>query len=1045
MTHLLRGKQAGINNDLSAGVVPDYFCPDDLARIGINSQISALAYDPVQSLLAIGTKSSQFGPGQIYIFGQARIQVILPLPRNGANVKTLQFCADRLVCLDHKHELSVYSLELKRLINSHSPPGVLTALCTDPMLDYALLGMQTGELIAYDMDRECMAPFRIPNLWLELEPRAKATSIVSLQFHPRDIGQLLIGYTHGAAIYNFKLAKATKHFLYEIPKGAPGGDDDPAMRNVVRRPRLTQATWHPTGTFVITGHEDGSLAFWDTLKDGRLVMARTLTDTNITTPGAPTTGGLTPGGPMAVKEPLFRVAWCANQDPEDTALLVAGGQSTRSPTKGLTLFEMGRTPVYSTSSWDIFRQYFESPKRQRILPTPPGAEVIDFCLVPRATPHFAGAHDPVAMIALLSSGELLTMSFPSGMPISPTNQLHPSISFVHPFIKRMGVAQIGRERWLGMTERRQQGPPILRGGAEMPGHFRRYENRDIIHTAHADGTIRLWDVGHGDELENPKVLQVDVARAVGRYDNVDVTQLSLAGGSGELAVGTRSGELVVFRWANNKNAGREPPAPRPNQPRALTHIQDRAEPSLSEGLMPVTLLDQQDGPVTAVKMSDVGFVAAGFESGSLAVVDMRGPAIIYNASVKDFGRGHGKGTLGRRPSSASASKPEWATKIEFSVMIADGDEYSSILLHVGTNLGNLGTFKILPDPSGRYTVQYIGSVALNNRVMHIAPINADSGKPAAATQDTLGNLRNGIKINGVLLAVTPTSIHIFRPATSKGAHKSFDNVFCDAAGISRYQDQGYALIALFGDGKARAYSIPALREIASANLSSTMDVRRFGDAVITPTGHILGFTGPSELAQVHVWGTGQPLLRSNDKLFNPQALIPPRPTISTVQWVTGTQYITPADMDVLISGPDRPPSKRMLGQQASEAEQMRRAGQHGVNAQASRDAGQQEGYLAYMQRQIQERTEKLGLVGDNMERLEENSASWADEVGKFVNRQKRNAATGSELFAASAREMMLTMLCSYQGTIWLVVHAGRSTSGWRPATLKGSYRNVCQG
>ena len=131
MTHLLRGKQAGINNDLSAGVVPDYFCPDDLARIGINSQISALAYDPVQSLLAIGTKSSQFGPGQIYIFGQARIQVILPLPRNGANVKTLQFCADRLVCLDHKHELSVYSLELKRLINSHSPPGVLTALCTE--------------------------------------------------------------------------------------------------------------------------------------------------------------------------------------------------------------------------------------------------------------------------------------------------------------------------------------------------------------------------------------------------------------------------------------------------------------------------------------------------------------------------------------------------------------------------------------------------------------------------------------------------------------------------------------------------------------------------------------------------------------------------------------------------------------------------------------------------------------------------------------------------------------------------------------------------
>ncbi|KAI1019531.1 hypothetical protein LB505_000380 [Fusarium chuoi] len=36
-------------------------------------------------------------------------------------------------------------------------------------------------------------------------------------------------------------------------------------------------------------------------------------------------------------------------------------------------------------------------------------------------------------MVLLSSGELITLSFPSGYPISPTNQLHPSVSFVHPF------------------------------------------------------------------------------------------------------------------------------------------------------------------------------------------------------------------------------------------------------------------------------------------------------------------------------------------------------------------------------------------------------------------------------------------------------------------------------------------------------------------------------------------------------------------------------------------------------------------------------------
>ena len=996
MAHLLRGKQAGIQNDLSAGLDSSLFNIDDIARYGVNSQIACLAYDPVQSLLAIGTKNSQFGPGQIQVFGRGRIQATLDLQTRGASVHTLQFCADKLICLDNKHLISVYSLELKRVISSHSPPGAVMAICTDPTLDYALLGMQTGDILAYDLDRENLAPFKIPLLWQEVDPRARISPIVSMQLHPRDVGTLLIGYQHGAVIYSFKLNKAIRHFVYELPRGAPGGDGDPAAANMVRRPKLTQAVWHPTGTFVMTGYEDSSIVLWDAIKDGRMLMARTLTDTNVATPGAATG---TMGGTMAVKEPLFRFAWCANQDPEDTAILIAGGASTQAPTKGLTLFEMGRTPVYQTTSWENFAKYFESPKRQRILPTPPGAEVVDFCLIPRTSPHFSGCHDPIAVIALLSSGELLTLTFPSGIPISPTNQLHISLSFVHPLVKRLSFAQASREKWLGLQERRAQGPAILNGGAELPRHMRRYERRNIVQTTYSDGTIRLWDPGFGDEIENEKVLQVDVARAAGRYDNIDVVQTSFAGEAGELAVGLRTGELIVFRWGNNRNAGREPPQPRPNHGGGVTNVIDRTEPSLTEGLIPFTLLDQQDGPVTVVKMSDIGFVAAGFEGGSVAVIDLRGPAVIYHTSVHDFSKGHQKGSIRRRMSTNSGSgvgkKPEWATQLEFSILTLDGEDYSSILLHVGTNLGHLATLKILPDASGRYTVQYVGFVALDNKVVHIAPMNADNGHPASASQNSMAALRNGLRIHGALLAVTPTSIHLFKPATAKGAHKSFDNYFCDTSGVVRYQDQGYALVALFGDGSARAFSIPSLKEIANIKASDILDVRRFSDAIIMPTGHMLGFTGPSEMALISIFGTGESTVRSQDKLFNPAALIPPRPTISNVQWITGTQYVTPADMDVLIGGPGRPPSKRMIEQARADEEQRRKAGRGG--ASSSNVAQQDEGYWAYMQRQIQERTEKLGFAGDGIEGLEQNSANWVDDVNKFVSRQKRNAAGGCKL------------------------------------------------
>ena len=974
MAHLIRGKQAGIQNDLSAGLTQDLFNVDDLARFGINSQTACLAYDPVQSLLAVGTKNSQFGPGQIYLFGRNRIEATLALPSRGASAKELQFCADKLVSLDSKHDISVYSLELKRLITSHSPPGVVTALCTDPMLDYAFLGMQTGDVLAYDLDRENLAPFKIPMLWSEVDSRARVSPIVSLQLHPRDVGTLLIGYTHGACIYSFKLAKAIRFYTYEVPRGAPGGDGDPAAANLVRHPKVTQAVWHSTGTFVMTGHEDSSVVFWDTMKDGRMLMARTLTDTNVATPGA--ASGNAGGGPMAVKEPLFRMAWCANVDPEDTAILIAGGASTQAPTKGLTLFEMGRTPIYNTSSWEVLTRYFEDPKRQRILPTPPGAEVIDFCLIPKTSPHFAGAHDPMAVIALLSSGELLTLTFPSGMPISPTNQLHPSLTLVHPFVRQIEIAQTGREKWLGLQERRQQGPQILKGGAELGRTTRRFERRTIVQAVHGDSTIRLWDPGHGDEIENDKVLQVDVGRAVGHWDNLNVTQTSMAGESGELAVGMSGGELVVFRWGTNRNAGHEPPAGRPNQPGALTNVTDRVEPSLNEGLIPFTLLDQRDGPVTAVKMSDVGFVAAGFEGGSIAVIDLRGPAIIFSGSIQDFNRGNGKGSLRRRGSSSAGNgKPEWATKMEFSILTLEGEEYSSILLHVGTNLGHLATFKIVPEASGRYAVQFSGSTALDNKLLSIIPINADTGHPAPASQHAMAGLRTGLRINGALIAVTPTSIHIFRPASAKGAHKSFDHYFCDATGLVHHPDAGHALVCLLGDGYARAYSLPALKELAAINLAPYgADPRRFPSARVAPSGHILAFTGPSELALFNLFGSGQPLPHCHDKLFNPDALIPPRPTISNVQWITGTQYVTPADLDLLVGGPDRPPSKRMIEQARADEQQRRQAGR---TAAGSANVGQRdEGYWAYMQRQIQERTEKLGIADDSMSNLEQNSQSW---------------------------------------------------------------------
>ena len=178
---------------------------------------------------------------------------------------------------------------------------------------------------------------------------------------------------------------------------------------------------------------------------------------------------------------------------------------------------------------------------------------------------------------------------------------------------------------------------------------------------------------------------------------------------------------------------------------------------------------------------------------------------------------------------------------------------------MGTSSGRLATFKLLPEPSGGYKVKYAGSMMAEGNIVSLSPINVDTGEPAIATQEIVGSLRNGIRVNGVLLAVTGTGARIFKPPAAKGAHKSWDDCICHQAAVSRFEAHTFALVGLFGDGTTKAFSVPGLREIGSTDISQLLDMRRLSAAIVTPTGNIVGWTGPSELALLNVWGSGQDL------------------------------------------------------------------------------------------------------------------------------------------------------------------------------------------
>jgi len=145
-------------------------------------------------------------------------------------------------------------------------------------------------------------------------------------------------------------------------------------------------------------------------------------------------------------------------------------------------------------------------------------------------------------------------------------------------------------------------------------------------------------------------------------------------------------------------------------------------------------------------------------------------------------------------------------------------------------------------------------------------MDAELGSPAYASQNAVSGLRSGYKVNGVVVVTTVSGAWIFKPATAKGAHKAWDQSFCDSASVVHVEGHGYSLVGLFGDGYAKSYSIPGLKEISAVKVSDILDVRRLSEAIVSPTGDVFGWTSPSEMAILNVWGTGLKLYVRGKKL-----------------------------------------------------------------------------------------------------------------------------------------------------------------------------------
>lgn len=220
-----------------------------------------------------------------------------------------------------------------------------------------------------------------------------------------------------------------------------------------RTPSVSCIAWRPDGLVFAVGHTDGCISFWAYSESDKPLMVRTVTHEDVNVPDADelyTAGALDnqlrpKDGTSAVsanREPIFKLTWAGFPDQPslraliaaqgteaageplsnatmdyaergETLLLVLGGQSPGEK-PGINILQFPaylpppvtakKPPMAPSESMPLQERY---AYRDSLAPTgtsfyPTRTPPEDFVLLPRSSPYFSLAHDPIAIIVTLT-------------------------------------------------------------------------------------------------------------------------------------------------------------------------------------------------------------------------------------------------------------------------------------------------------------------------------------------------------------------------------------------------------------------------------------------------------------------------------------------------------------------------------------------------------------------------------------------------------------------------------------------------------------------
>ncbi|XP_072437426.1 syntaxin-binding protein 5a isoform X6 [Chiloscyllium punctatum] len=431
------------DSDIVETLCSEHFQLCKTVRHGFPYQPSAMAFDPVQKILAIGTQS-----GSLRLFGRPGVECYCQHD-SAAGVIQLQFLINEgaLVSALADDTLHLWNLRQKRpaILHSLKFNKERITFCHLPFQSkWLYVGTERGNVHIVNVESFTLSGYVIMwNKAIELSSKTHPGLIVHISDNPMDEGKLLIGFESGTLVlWDLKSKKGEYRYSY-----------DEAIHSVA---------WHHEGKQFVCSHSDGSLTIWN--------VKSPIKPAQIITPH----GKLPKDGKKAEPcKPILKVEYrtCKSGDP----FIIFSG--------GLSYDTVGRRPCLTVMHG----------KTTAVLEM--DYPIVDF-LTLCETPYPSDFQEPYAVVVLLEKDLVVVDLGQNGYPIFENPyplDIHESPVTCCEYFADCPVDLIPALYSVGAKQKRQgyskKEWPINGGNWGLGTQ----SYPEIIITGHADGSLKFWD------------------------------------------------------------------------------------------------------------------------------------------------------------------------------------------------------------------------------------------------------------------------------------------------------------------------------------------------------------------------------------------------------------------------------------------------------------------------------------------------------------------------------------------------------------------------